>query len=294
MLKFSAATVCAAVVVAKAARSIARASYSARSRGIRALHNGPLWAGRSVRSTGTAGPDGEVVAVMVSFKIKKERIKDFIDVAVRDAKGSVEEKGCFRFDVIQDAKDPSKFAFCEIYRNLEAFDDHQTYPHFKQFVDALPDLLKDGIKENVMICKNIYPNHPAAPWSAKGETAPEEHEHFQKGSLFVIHSPMYVQPEHVDKYLEAIVDDAKSSISQEPGCLRFDVFQNVDKPGELFLYEVYANEPAFHYHCETPHIEKWKKAVDGMYAKEQEEKNSDLVVFGRNVWPPDNYGWGVL
>ena len=41
-------------------------------------------------------------------------------VMVENAKNSREEAECFRFDVLRDAKDPTKFTFYECYTNSEA------------------------------------------------------------------------------------------------------------------------------------------------------------------------------
>ena len=41
----------------------------------------------------------------VHLKVKPERIGDFIDATIQNATSSLQEPGCVRFDVIQDAAD---------------------------------------------------------------------------------------------------------------------------------------------------------------------------------------------
>lgn len=53
-------------------------------------------------------------AVIVSVKIKPERIDEFLTVMHADAKGSRDEPGCLRFDLLKDEKDPTKFYFYEV------------------------------------------------------------------------------------------------------------------------------------------------------------------------------------
>ena len=56
---------------------------------------------------------------MVRLKIKKDKVQQFIEASIGDAKGSVvNEPGCRRFDIIQDNTDPTNFAFCEIYNSV--------------------------------------------------------------------------------------------------------------------------------------------------------------------------------
>ena len=80
--------------------------------------------------------------------------------------------------------------------------------------------------------------------------------------------------------------DGLDSTHEEPGCLRFDVYQNIHTPDQLHLYEVSVNKMAFEYHAKTPHIAKWREAVKDVYAGEPTGSRH-----GPNVWPPDNRGW---
>jgi quinol monooxygenase YgiN len=46
------------------------------------------------------------------------------------------------------------------------------------------------------------------------------------------------------------------SVDSEPGCLRFDVFQDLADENRYILYEVYTTEQAFQEHLATPHAKK--------------------------------------
>jgi len=244
---------------------------------------------RAVRACTKQG-DG-VYAVMVSWKVKKDSIDKFIELSLMDAQGSVmTEPGCRRFDVVQDAKQPEKFAYCEIYDNEEAFQLHMQTKHFKKFKDTIGSLVEG--KEKVSFCRNVFPKATVAGWGSKNELSTND-AFFQKGSLQVIHAPKHVKVEMVDNFIKEIVADAEASCDQEPGCLRFDVFQNIEDPGEIFLYEVYANPDAFQYHMGTPHIKVWQEATKDMYDDSKQDEQESNTCVGRNVWPPDNWGWSV-
>jgi (4S)-4-hydroxy-5-phosphonooxypentane-2,3-dione isomerase len=61
----------------------------------------------------------------------------------------------------------------------------------------------------------------------------------------------------MEKYLPAIVENARASLRDEPGCKRFDVLRSSDSPNSVFLYEVYVDEAAFEAHRKAPHYLKF-------------------------------------
>ena len=82
-----------------------------------------------------------------------------------------------------------------------------------------------------------------------------------------------VQPPHREAFIEAMLDDARHSVQDEPGCLRFDVLEDVDDPNRIFLYEVYRDEEALEAHRQAPHFLRWKHTTrnwfDGELVVEQ-------------------------
>ena len=53
--------------------------------------------------------------------------------------------------------------------------------------------------------------------------------------------------------VELLRQNAEAS-RQEPGCLEFTVFQAIDDPRAILLYERYADEAAFQAHRQSPHF----------------------------------------
>ena len=52
-------------------------------------------------------------------------------------------------------------------------------------------------------------------------------------------------------------EDAAGS-REEPGCLRFDLLQDITDPTRFIFYEVYKNgDDAIDFHKNTPHYAKW-------------------------------------
>jgi autoinducer 2-degrading protein len=72
-----------------------------------------------------------------------------------------------------------------------------------------------------------------------------------------------IKPEYRERYLEEMLGDARGSVRDEPGCLRFDVLIDSADPNTIYLYEVYKDEAAFQEHVKAPHFIKWRDAVQG-------------------------------
>ena len=71
-----------------------------------------------------------------------------------------------------------------------------------------------------------------------------------------------VIPERLDEFVEAIGTNAERTFTDEPGCLQFDVTQDLDDPHHFVFYEAYADEDAVAAHRAAPHFAQWREAAD--------------------------------
>ncbi|TDW24487.1 quinol monooxygenase YgiN [Kribbella kalugense] len=60
-------------------------------------------------------------------------------------------------------------------------------------------------------------------------------------------------PGHEDQ-LAAAITTLTAAVRQEPGCLEFRSFRDVEEPGAFYLYEIYTNTDAFRLHLTTNHV----------------------------------------
>ena len=80
--------------------------------------------------------------VVVDFKIKPERLAEFMPLMLENARLSREtEPGCRQFDVCVDPKDRTSVFLYEIYDNRAAFDAHLATAHFKKFDPAVAPMV---------------------------------------------------------------------------------------------------------------------------------------------------------
>ena len=96
----------------------------------------------------------------------------------------------------------------------------------------------------------------------------------------VVH--IQVKPEHRKAFIEAVLDDARSSVATEPGCVRFDVLQDESDPNQLHLYEVYQDRAAFEVHLQMPHLVRLRETVEDWYAE------PSVVYRTSNIFPTND------
>lgn len=72
--------------------------------------------------------------------------------------------------------------------------------------------------------------------------------------MYAVVVEFIVHPQHQEDFLRAVLANARTSLSQEAGCKRFDVCRATEEPGRVLLYELYADSAAFQAHLQTPHF----------------------------------------
>ncbi len=74
--------------------------------------------------------------------------------------------------------------------------------------------------------------------------------------MYVIFNIIKVRQEYLDQFLTGVYQHARNS-SAEPGCVRYEVMQDVIDPQTVCLYEVFHNEAAFREHLTCDHYKAW-------------------------------------
>ncbi len=98
--------------------------------------------------------------------------------------------------------------------------------------------------------------------------------------MFGVVVTINIKPGFKDQFMRAMLDDAKGSSDNEPGCLRFDVLQDATDSNRIYLMEEYTDEAAFQTHTQQPHFTTWQETVKDWFDGPPEI----YKVFG--VYPP--------
>jgi autoinducer 2-degrading protein len=81
--------------------------------------------------------------------------------------------------------------------------------------------------------------------------------------MYTLFVTLDVHPDKLAEFVDAIVTNATASLRDEPGCLTFDVHQDITISTRFYLYEIYADEDAFKIaHRGAPHYAKWQQAAE--------------------------------
>ena len=102
--------------------------------------------------------------------------------------------------------------------------------------------------------------------------------------MFVIIAPIQIKDGYKDRFIEEMIGDARGSVNDEPGCLRFDVIQDASDPNRIWLYEIYVDEDASRPTPRPP------TSSSGATATAEWTEDSGLKGAGlgaTNIWPPD-------
>ena len=106
--------------------------------------------------------------------------------------------------------------------------------------------------------------------------------------MFEIFATIRIKAEERDRFLATINDTAARSVRDEPGCVRFDVFQDESDENHYLLYEVYTDKKAFEKHLVTPHA---RQAMEG---SKQWAESSFEVTRAISVFPTEPGSFDTL
>ena len=80
--------------------------------------------------------------------------------------------------------------------------------------------------------------------------------------MLVVLVQVTVKNEMLAEFERAILVNADSARTREPGCVRFDVSQREDDPSQWLFYEVYKDAAAFEAHRASAHFAAYQQVAD--------------------------------
>jgi autoinducer 2-degrading protein len=81
--------------------------------------------------------------VFVHVHVKPEYLEQFKALCLDNASNSVQEPGIARFDVVQNAEDPTRFVLVEAYRSADAPARHKETAHYARWRDGVTDMMAE-------------------------------------------------------------------------------------------------------------------------------------------------------
>jgi (4S)-4-hydroxy-5-phosphonooxypentane-2,3-dione isomerase len=99
-----------------------------------------------------------MIATIVHVYVLPEFVKPFIQATKANHENSIKEKGNFRFDILQDATDPSKFVLYEAYESDAAAAAHKSTEHYLIWKDKVAPWMaspREGIKHQMLFPETV-------------------------------------------------------------------------------------------------------------------------------------------
>ena len=98
-----------------------------------------------------------MLVVHVHVHVKPECIEAFRRATLDNAQNSVKELGIARFDVVQQADDPTRFVLVEAYRSIDATVAHKATAHYARWRDAVAEMMAEP-RTSVKFA-NVFPDN---------------------------------------------------------------------------------------------------------------------------------------
>lgn len=82
-----------------------------------------------------------MLVIHVQVQVKPESVEAFKAATLDNARQSIREPGVVRFDVVQQADDPTRFVLVEVYRSVEATAAHKETKHYQIWRDTVASMM---------------------------------------------------------------------------------------------------------------------------------------------------------
>jgi autoinducer 2-degrading protein len=96
-----------------------------------------------------------MIVVHVQVQVKPECVEAFKAATLENARQSVREPGIARFDVVQQADDPTRFVLVEAYRSVEATAAHKETKHYQVWRDTVASMM--AVPRTSVKFTNLFP-----------------------------------------------------------------------------------------------------------------------------------------
>ncbi len=95
--------------------------------------------------------------MLVYIHVKPESVEAFKAASEDNARNSVQEPGCARFDVIQQHDDPNRFVLYEAYHDRSDHAAHRETEHYKRWKETVDDMMAE--KRYAVHYSNVHPGN---------------------------------------------------------------------------------------------------------------------------------------
>jgi quinol monooxygenase YgiN len=162
------------------------------------------------------------------------------------AAASRKDEGNSRFEILQRTAPANQFAVVSTWKDQKAYDAHVAAAHTKEFREKVKPLLISAIDDRTHVGMEI------AGDGAK--SAP--------GAIYVV-THVDVPPPKKDECIAALKTLVADS-RKEGNSVRFEVFQQGNRPNHFSVVEIWKNQAAYDAHITAAHTKKFRDQLTPM------------------------------
>jgi autoinducer 2-degrading protein len=96
-----------------------------------------------------------MLIMIVNIHIKADRVEDFREATLENARNSIQEPGIARFDMLQQTDDPTRFVLIEVYRDAAGPVAHKETAHYHAWLAKVDDMFAEP--RTRAFYTNVYP-----------------------------------------------------------------------------------------------------------------------------------------
>ena len=90
-----------------------------------------------------------MIKVVAKNFVEEDKIKEYVELCKELVEATKKEKGCIKYEMYQDEKDPTILTMIEEWENREDLDKHMNSEHFTRIVPILGKLRTKGSDLNI-------------------------------------------------------------------------------------------------------------------------------------------------
>jgi quinol monooxygenase YgiN len=163
------------------------------------------------------------------------------------ASASRKDEGNMRFDILQRTAPSNQFAIVAIWKDQKAYDAHLAASHTKEFREKIKPHLISAIDDRVHTGMELA----ATPAGKNG-----------RGAIVVV-THVDVPPPKKDECIAALKTLVADS-RKDPGSVRFDVFQQGNRPNHFSVVEIWKSQSAYEAHITAISTKKFRDQLTPM------------------------------
>jgi quinol monooxygenase YgiN len=211
-----------------------------------------LWvAGAAALMTGvTSTASAQQAAVpyvrWAELEVDPGKAAGFTAIARENAAATLQEPGVIAFHFAAEKGHPGRLRVLEVYSSRDAYRAHLQSTHFQRFAHA---------SQSAVIVRRLHDVVPVLLGSKRTLNSAAPH---------VRVAELEIDATRLEAYKTAVTEEIEASIRLEPGVLAIYSLALKDGPTQLRFFEIYADEPSYRKHIESPHFKKYVDTTRSM------------------------------